>query len=85
MNQACPVALGTVRSLSFQVEAKTDRTTLQWRRHPQNGDVLEPASGTLSGQGRSTVVLSDIVLDDEMKIQVLDGDAVLMAFVLRHW
>jgi hypothetical protein len=81
---ACPVGFSTVRSINFRLTARTTRSTLQWRRAAENGDVFDPSSGTLAGNGQSDVTLTDIVLDDEAKIAITDGSNVLLRFTLRH-
>ena len=82
---ACPVGFSTVRSIRFAVTARTSRARLQWRRSANSGDVLEPSTGTLASNGRTEVVLSDIVLDDRVKIEIVDGEDVVLRFVLRHY
>jgi len=81
---ACPVGFSTVRSISFRITARTSRSTLQWRRAAENGDVLDPSSGTIAGNGQTNVTLTDIVLDDEAKIAITDGSNVLLRFTVRH-
>jgi hypothetical protein len=81
---ACPVGFSTVRSLSFRITARTLQSTLQWRRAAENGDVFDPSSGTLAGNGQTEVTLTDIVLDDEAKIAITDGSHVLLRFTVRH-
>lgn len=81
---ACPVGFSTVRSLSFRITARTSHSTLLWRRAAENGDVLDPSSGTIAGNGQTNVTLTDIVLDDEAKIAITDGSNVLLRFTVRH-
>lgn len=83
-NQACPVALGTTRTLGFEVTARGGRP-LTWRRHASSTDVLTPSSGTLTGEGRSSIVVTDVVNDRNLTIEVLDGTTVVMAFTVRHY
>jgi hypothetical protein len=82
---SCPVGFSTVRSLRFAVMARTSRARLTWRRSPNSSDVLEPSSGTIGNNGRTEVVLTDIVLDDRVKIEIVDGDDVVLRFNLRHY
>ena len=84
VSQACPVAPNTSVLLRFDVHARTNRPGLRWRRAEGNPDVLDPSSGALSGDGVSTVVVNDIVLGPELKIEIVDGETVLMNFRLRH-
>jgi hypothetical protein len=82
--QSCPVGFATVRSLSFNTTAFSSRT-LRWRRSVTSSDVLEPGGGTLSRNGASSVLLTDLVLDSAVTIEIVDGDLVLLAFTLRHY
>ena len=84
-NQSCPVGVTTVRSLQFKLTAHTTRTGLRWRRAAASSDVLTPAEGDVSGDGKTTVLLSDIVLDSSVRIEVVSGGTVLLAFTLRHY
>ena len=84
VSQGCPVAPGFPILLRFDVNARTNRSNLRWRRADGNSDVIEPNNGPLSGDGVSTVVLTNIVLGPELKIEIVDGDAVLMNFRLSH-
>lgn len=81
---ACPVGFSTVRSLSFRITARTSHAALQWRRAATSGDVLDPSSGTIAGNGQTEVALTDIVLDDEVAIAITDGSKVLLRFRVRH-
>ena len=84
-NQSCPVGLGTVRSLRFDVTAHASQA-LRWRRSSTSGDVLTPASGTLESNGTSSVMLSDIALDRSVMIEVVgETNDVLMTFSLKHY
>ena len=81
---ACPVGFSTVRALSFRITARTNHPTLQWRRAAGNNDVLEPASGTISGNGQTDVALTDIALEDQVGIAITDGANVLLRFTVGH-
>ena len=81
----CPIGLSTVQSLTFRVTAHTSRGTLIWRRAGAVGDVFEPATGTVTSRGQTDVTLSDIVLDDRARIEVVSGEDVLLRFVVRHY
>jgi hypothetical protein len=85
VNQSCPVGVSTVRVLRFDVRARTSHSTLRWRRSSASSDVLEPSTGTLTGDGVSTVIASDIVLSNEVNIEIVDGETVLLNFTLRHY
>jgi hypothetical protein len=82
--QSCPVGFATVRSVSFNTTAFSSRQ-LRWRRSVTSSDVLEPAGGTISRNGSTAVLLSDLVLDSAVTIEIVDGDRVLVAFTLRHY
>ncbi len=84
-NYACPVAFGANRSLSFAINAHTSRQGLTWRRADGSVDVLAPESGAISPNGLTAVTISDTVLDDQVKIQVLDGTEVLLNFTVRSY
>ena len=81
----CPIGVSTVQSLSFRVTARTSRGTLIWRRGGQVGDVFEPATGKVTSNGETEVTLTDIVLDDRARIEVVSGEDVLLRFVVRHY
>jgi hypothetical protein len=81
----CPVAFSTVRSVTFRTTARTSRARLQWRRSADSSDVLQPASGRVLPNGQTEVTLTDIVLDDRVRVEVVDGDDVLLRFTLRHY
>jgi hypothetical protein len=84
-NQSCPVSPAVPRSVRFDVTARTARPTLQWRRGPGSGDVLDPSTGTIAGNGTTSVVLTDIVLTDHLVIDVVDGGRVVLRFSLRNY
>jgi hypothetical protein len=79
------VGVNTVRSLRFDVTAHTSKPSFTWRRAAGSNDVLEPSSGTLAGDGTTSVVVSDIVLDSTVTIEIVDGGVVLLSFTLRHY
>jgi hypothetical protein len=81
----CPVGFSTIRSLTFRTTARTSRARLQWRRSADSSDVLEPSSGRVVPNGQTEVTLTDIVLDDRVRIEVVDGDDVVLRFTLRHY
>jgi hypothetical protein len=84
VSQACPVAPTLPVLLRFDVTARTTRPTLTWRRAPANSDIMEPGQGLLNGNASSTVVLTDVVLDDAAEIEVLDGVTVLLTLSVHH-
>jgi hypothetical protein len=81
----CPIGLSTVQSLRFRITAHTSRSTLIWRRAGQVGDVFDPATGKVASNGQTEVTLTDIVLDDRARIEVVSGEDVLLRFVVRHY
>jgi outer membrane biosynthesis protein TonB len=85
VNQSCPVGFNTSRSVTFDLTAHTARTGLRWRRSVTSSDILSPSEGPLARNGQTSVVLSDIVLDSAVTIEVVDGGSVLLAFTLRHY
>ena len=82
---ACPVGFSTVRAITFRVTARTNRARLQWRRATNSSDVIEPSSGRIVPDGTTEVTLTDIVLDDRVRIDIVDGDNVVARFMLRHY
>jgi hypothetical protein len=82
---ACPVGFSTPRAVTFRVTAHTTRARLEWRRAANSGDVVEPASGRIAPNGTTEVTLTDIVLDDRLRIEIVDGNDVLARFMLRHY
>jgi len=84
VNQSCPVGFATARSLSFDLTAHTSRT-LRWRRSVTSSDVLDPSEGAVSSQGKTSPLLTDLVLDSAVTIEIVDGNTVLLAFTLRHY
>ena len=85
VNQSCPVAFNTIRSLRFSVMGNTQTPNLRWQRAATSSDVLSPSEGKIKGIGETSVVLSDIVLDSTVTIEILHGDTKLLAFTLRHY
>jgi hypothetical protein len=82
---ACPVGFSTVRAVTFKVTARTSRARLQWRRAPNSGDVIEPSTGRIAPDGTTEVTLTDIVLDDRLRLEIVDGEEVVARFALRHY
>jgi hypothetical protein len=83
-NQSCPVNFATARSLRFDLTAHTSRT-LRWRRSVTSSDVLDPSEGAVNKNGETSVLLTDLVLDSTVTIEIVDGSKVLLAFTLRHY
>ncbi len=84
VNQSCPVGVNTIRSLRFDVTAHTSRTNLTWRRSDESSDVLQPGFGAIGGNGTTSVLVSDLVLDSSVTIEIVSGAATLLSFTLRH-
>jgi hypothetical protein len=85
VNQSCPVGFNTPRSLTFDVTAHTERTGLRWRRSVTSSDILSPSDGAIAKNGTTSVLLTDLVLDSAVTIEIVQGDTVLIAFTLRHY
>jgi hypothetical protein len=79
------VGFATPRSLRFDVTAHTPRTGLRWRRSVTSSDVLEPSEGAVASNGVTSTLLTDLVLDSNVTIEIVDGSKVLAAFTLRHY
>ncbi len=85
VNQSCPVGFATARSLRFDLTTHTSRTGLRWRRSVTSSDVLDPSEGPVSSQSPTSVLLTDLVLDSTVTIEIVDGSKALLAFTLRHY
>ena len=84
VSQSCPVGMTLPLVLRFDVTAHTSLSTLNWRQAASNGDVMEPGQGILNGNGSTTVVLTDVVLDSAANIEILGGGSVLLTLSVRH-
>lgn len=84
-DRACPSELNTTVGLTFEVDVPAPGRSLWWRRAESSFDVLYPSSGPISGRGKSRVSLSNLVLDQSVTIDVLDGDQRLLSFTLKHF
>jgi hypothetical protein len=89
VDQACPVAFSTTRSVRFDVTAHTTMN-LTWRRAAESSDVMIPASGTISKNGTTTVLLTDVVLDSSVTVEILGSNGtsvelVPLRFRLQHY
>jgi hypothetical protein len=81
----CPVGFSSIRAVTFRVTARTNRTRLSWHRAPNSSDVVEPSEGRIAPNGTTEVTLTDIVLDDRLRINIMDGDDIVARFTLRHY
>jgi hypothetical protein len=84
-DRACPSELNTTVGLTFEVEVPKGGRSLWWRRAESSFDVLYPSSGSITEQGKNRVSLSNLVLDQSVTIEVLEGDQRLMSFTLKHF
>jgi hypothetical protein len=57
---------------------------LQWRRAAGSFDAVFPATGAVASKGKTAVSLTDVVLDNSVVFEVVDGDAVLLRLKLRQ-
>jgi hypothetical protein len=85
LDQGCPSSLRSTVGLTFEVDNPRAGRSVWWRRAESSFDVLEPSSGSIPGGGKGRVSLSDLVLDQSVTIEVLDGDRRLLTFTLRHF
>lgn len=83
-DQPCPSGLNTVRTLRFDVTARTGLGNLRWRRSIASSDVLTPAEGLIASEGTTTVTLSDIVLGSSLTLEIVSEETPLLSFTLRH-
>ena len=85
VNQVCPVGFGITRSVRFDVTAQTARSGLRWRRAAGSSDLLDPNGGGISSSGTTSVLMTDVVLDSTVTLEIVDGNTVLLSFTLRHY
>jgi hypothetical protein len=78
------MGFNTAASVRFDLTAHTART-LRWRRSVTSSDVLSPSDGAVANQGATSALLTDLVLDSTVTIEIVDGNNVLLAFTLRHY
>jgi hypothetical protein len=84
IENACPRAEGTSTGLAFKIRAKTT-SDLSWRRSPDSFDAVFPSSGSLAGEGTTSVSLTDVVLADRVAFEAIDGSGrVVLRFTVRH-
>jgi hypothetical protein len=69
----CSLGAGANRSVSIQLTAHTSLSTLLWQHGASSADVLIPSSGTIPGDGTTTVTVQETVEDSVLKFEVLDG------------
>jgi len=81
----CPSELNTTVGLTFELDNPKARRNLWWRRAESSFDVLYPSSGSITAAGKNRVSLSNLVLDQTVTIEVLEGDQRLMSFTLKHF
>jgi hypothetical protein len=85
VNQACPTGFNTTRSLQIAVTAHVSSGTLQWRRASTSSDILTPSSGAVATDDTTTLLLSDLVLDNACDIEVVNGKGkVLLSVSVRN-
>jgi hypothetical protein len=66
------------------VTANTLRNELQWRRAAGSFDAVYPARGNVASKGKTSVSLTDVVLDDTVVFEVVDGETVLLRLKLHQ-
>ncbi len=81
----CPSEINTTVGLTFEVDNPKAGRNLWWRRSESGFDVLYPSSGSIASAGRNRVSLKNLVLDQTVTIEVLEGDQRLMSFTLKHF
>jgi hypothetical protein len=69
----------------FEIDNPTGGRNLWWRRAESSFDVLYPSSGSITAAGKNRVSLSNLVLDQTVTVEVLEGDQRLMSFTLKHF
>jgi hypothetical protein len=73
-----------MRSVQFDLTAHAAATGLRWRRADTSSDVLQPSSGPVQHDGPTSVLVSDLVLDSAVTLEIVAGDDVVLSFTLRH-
>ena len=84
-DRECPSELNTTVGLTFEVDNPKASRKLWWRRAESSFDVLYPSSGSITAAGKNRVSVSNLVLDQTVTIEVLEGDQRLMSFTLKHF
>jgi hypothetical protein len=81
----CPVALAVTRSLRIDVEAHMSGSPLTWRRSATSSDVLLPDSGSVAKKGTTSLLLSDVVLDSSVTIEIVRDGAPIYTVRVRSY
>jgi hypothetical protein len=84
-DRECPSELNGTEEITFELVVSEPTRGLWWRRAVSSYDMLRPSSGPIAASGRSRVTFQDLVLDDAVTIEVLDGERLLLSFTLRHF
>jgi hypothetical protein len=84
-DRECPSEINTTVGLTFEVDNPKAGRSLWWRRAESSFDVLYPSSGSIPAAGKNRISLSNLVLDETVTIEVLEGDQRLMSFTLKHF
>jgi len=84
-DRECPSELNGTEEITFELVVSEPSRGLWWRRAASSYDMLRPSSGPIAASGRSRVTFQDLVLDDVVTIEVLDGERLLLSFTLRHF
>ena len=80
----CPVAVGTTRTVSFDVTAQT-ASVLAWRRTAGGTDTVTPDKGSLVSRGVTAVTTTAVVRDEALGFEVVDSAGrVLLRFTTKH-
>jgi hypothetical protein len=84
LSQACPLANGVSRAVSFEVMAETQLGDLRWRKEAASLDQLVPSDGRLIKNGATTAIATQTVREGALSIEVLSEGETLLVFRLRN-
>ncbi len=84
-DRECPSEINTMVGMTFEIDNPKAGRSLWWRRAESSFDVLYPSSGSIPAAGKNRISLSNLVLDQTVTIEVLEGDQRLMSFTLKHF
>jgi hypothetical protein len=82
---ACPAGFNTNRALRFDVTASTMLPDLRWRKGAASADILVPSEGSVARNGVTTILLTDVVLGQELVVEVTSAGTVVARFTLRNY
>ena len=82
---ACPAGFNTNRALRFDVTASTTLSDLRWRKSASSADIMVPSEGSVARNGLTTVLVTEVVLGQELVVEVTSAGTVVARFALRNY